>query len=217
MATLQSIRSKGPLLLIVVGLALFAFIAGDVFKVIQPHQTQDVGEINGDAVSAQEYQDLVEEYTEVIRLTQNNNAISDEISNQIKDVVWRNYVNNKLIEAEAEKIGLTVSDAEIQAIIDAGVHPLLRQTPFINQQTGAFDKDMLKKFFPHAFKATELTAFIISLIIYVVIDIVCGVVIGLLAAIPIIGIIFSLLGSLIGLYALVGIVLSILVFVKVLK
>lgn len=146
MATLQNIRSKGPLLVIVVGLALFAFIAGDVFKAIQPHQTQDVGEINGDAVSAQEYQDLVEEYTEVIKLTQGDNVISDEVSNQIKDVVWRNYVNNKLIEAEAEKIGLTVSDAEIQAIINAGVHPLLSQTPFINQQTGAFDQDMLKKF-----------------------------------------------------------------------
>lgn len=146
MATLQNIRSKGPLLVIVVGLALFAFIAGDVFKAIQPHQTQDVGEINGEAVSAQEYQDLVEEYTEVIKLTQGDNVISDEVSNQIKDVVWRNYVNNKLIQAEAEKIGLTVSDAEIQAIIDAGVHPLLSQTPFINQQTGAFDQDMLKKF-----------------------------------------------------------------------
>ena len=93
---------------------MFAFIAGDVFKAIQPHQTQDVGEINGEAVSAQEYQDLVEEYTEVIKLTQGDNVISDEVSNQIKDVVWRNYVNNKLIEAEAEKIGLTVSDAEIQ-------------------------------------------------------------------------------------------------------
>ena len=146
MATLQNIRSKGPLLVIVVGLALFAFIAGDVFKAIQPHQTQDVGEINGEAVSAQEYQDLVEEYTEVIKLTQGDNVISDEVSNQIKDVVWRNYVNNKLIEAEAEKIGLTVSDAEIQAVINAGVHPLLSQTPFINQQTGAFDQDMLKKF-----------------------------------------------------------------------
>ena len=146
MATLQNIRSKGPLLVIVVGLALFAFIAGDVFKAIQPHQTQDVGEINGEAVSAQEYQDLVEEYTEVIKLTQGDNVISDEVSNQIKDVVWRNYVNNKLIEAEAEKIGLTVSEAEIQAIINAGVHPLLSQTPFINQQTGAFDQDMLKKF-----------------------------------------------------------------------
>jgi len=77
--------------------------------------------------------------------------------------------------------------------------------------------DTLKKFFPRAFKATELSAFIVSLIIYVVIDIVCGAIIGLLALIPIIGIIFSILGSLVGLYALVGIILSILVFVKVLK
>lgn len=77
--------------------------------------------------------------------------------------------------------------------------------------------DMLKKFFPHAFKATEVKAFIISLVIYCLIDIVCGFVIGLLAKIPVLGIIFSLLGSLVGLYALVGVVLSILVFVKVLK
>ncbi len=77
--------------------------------------------------------------------------------------------------------------------------------------------DILKKFFPHAFKSNEVAAFIITLIIYILIDIVCGFVIGLLVKIPILGIIFSLLGSLIGLYALVGVVLSILVFAKVLK
>lgn len=77
--------------------------------------------------------------------------------------------------------------------------------------------DILKKYFPHAFKATELTAFIITLIIYVLIDVVCGFVIGLLAKIPVLGIIFGLLGSLVGLYALVGVILAILVFVKVLK
>ena len=77
--------------------------------------------------------------------------------------------------------------------------------------------NLLKSFFPHAFKATNLVAFIITLIIYALVDVVCGFVIGLLAALPIIGIIFSLLGSLVGLYALIGIVLSILVFVKVLK
>ena len=38
MATLQTIRSKGPLLVVVIGLALFAFIAGDAWKVLQPHQ-----------------------------------------------------------------------------------------------------------------------------------------------------------------------------------
>ena len=77
--------------------------------------------------------------------------------------------------------------------------------------------DMVKRFFPNAFKAKELSTFIVALVIYVLIDVVCGFVIGLLAKIPVLGIIFSLLGSIVGLYALVGIVLSILVFVKVLK
>ena len=146
MATLQNIRSKGPLLVIVIGLALFAFIAGDAWKVLQPHQSQDVGEIDGETISAQEYQALVEEYTEVVKFTTGSSAINEEQSNQIKDDVWRAYVNNKLIENEAKKLGLTVSKEEIQSIIDAGVHPLLQQTPFKNAQTGAFDKDMLKKF-----------------------------------------------------------------------
>ena len=75
--------------------------------------------------------------------------------------------------------------------------------------------ELLKKFFPNAFKATELKAFIIALVVYVLIDIVCGVVIGFLAKIPLVGIIFSLVGAVVGLYALVGIILSILVFVKV--
>lgn len=146
MATLQNIRSKGPLLVIVIGLALFAFIAGDAWKVLQPHQSQDVGEVNGETISAQDYQALVEEYTEVVKFSSGMNALSDEQTNQIKDEVWKVYVNNKLIEKEAKKLGLTVSKAEIQAIIDAGVHPMLQQTPFRNPQTGAFDKDMLKKF-----------------------------------------------------------------------
>ncbi len=147
MATLQKIRSKGPLLVIVIGLALFAFIAGDAWKAIQPHQgRQDVGEINGENLSAQEYQELLDEYTEVLKLSQGVNALNDDQLTYAKDQVWQAYVNNKLIEAEAEKLGLSVSNAEIQAVIDEGAHPLLMQTPFRNPQTGAFDKDMLKKF-----------------------------------------------------------------------
>ncbi len=147
MATLQKIRSKGPLLVIVIGLALFAFIAGDAWKAIQPHQgRQDVGEINGETLSAQEYQELLDEYTEVLKLSQGVNALNDDQLTYAKDQVWQSYVNNKLIETEAEKLGLSVSDAEIQAVIDEGSHPLLMQTPFRNPQTGAFDKDMLKKF-----------------------------------------------------------------------
>ena len=147
MATLQTIRSKGPLLVVVIGLALFAFIAGDAWKVLQPHQgKQDVGEINGKTLTAQEYQKMVDEYAEVIKLTQGLNSLNDDQLTQVKDQVWQSYVNNQLIAAEAAKLGLTVSKAEVQAIIEEGTNPLLMQTPFRNPQTGAFDKDMLKKF-----------------------------------------------------------------------
>ena len=77
--------------------------------------------------------------------------------------------------------------------------------------------DLAKKLFPQAFRAKTTAGLIVTLIIYVLIDVVCGFVIGLLAKIPLLGVIFSILGSVVGLYALIGIVLSILVFLKVIK
>lgn len=146
MATLQSIRSKGPLLVIVIGLALFAFIAGDAWKVLQPHQrNNDAGEINGKTISAQDYQKLVDEYTDIIKFSSGVSALNDQQSTQVKEEVWRAYVNNQLIEHEAQKLGLTVSKEEVEAMINEGTNPILQQTPFRNPQTGAFDKDMLKK------------------------------------------------------------------------
>ena len=66
MATLQTIRKHSGMLVAVIGLALFAFIAGDAWQVLQPHQnTQNVGEVNGNKIDAQQYQKLLDEYTEV--------------------------------------------------------------------------------------------------------------------------------------------------------
>lgn len=147
MATLQTIRSKGPLLVIVIGLALFAFIAGDAWKILQPHQgKQNAGEINGNTLSVQDYQQMVDEFSEVIKLTNGLNSLNEDQLTNIKDQVWNTYVTNELIAAEAKKLGLKVTDKELEAIIDEGTNPLLMQTPFRNPQTGAFDKDMLKKF-----------------------------------------------------------------------
>lgn len=134
-------------MVVVIGLALFAFVAGDAWKVLQPHQgKQDVGEINGETLSAQDFQKMVEEYSEVIKLTNGLTSLNDDQQNNIKDQVWQTYVNNNLIASEAKKLGLKVTDAEIEAIINEGTNPLLLQSPFRNPQTGAFDKDMLKKF-----------------------------------------------------------------------
>ena len=149
MATLQKIRSKGPLLMIVVGLALFAFIAEEFFRSMQSasaESKQRVGEIYGESLSYQDFQAMVDEYTEVVKLTRGANSLDSEEMTQIRDQVWNTYVQNKLIEHEAEKLGLTVTDAEVQEIINKGQSQYLMQTPFRNEQTGAFDVNMLKKF-----------------------------------------------------------------------
>ncbi len=119
MATLQKLRNMGPLLVIFVGLALFAFIAGDAWRLIQSHTTsQAVGSINGEELSAMEFQKLYEEYTNVFKFARGVNAPNEDELNQIKDEVWNTYICNKLIADEAEKIGLTVTVAELQALID---------------------------------------------------------------------------------------------------
>ncbi len=149
MATLQKIRNKGPLLVIVIGLALFAFIAEEAMRSIQSasnESRQQVGEVYGEHISVHEFQNLVDEYAEVVKFTTGNSALNDEQLTQLRDQVWNTYVNNQLIEHEAEELGLTVTDAEIQAIITEGNSPILAQTPFRNEQTGRFDANILKKF-----------------------------------------------------------------------
>ena len=147
MATLQSIRKHGALLVIIIGLALFAFIAGDAWQALQPHQnSQYVGKINGKKIEAQTYQQLVEEYTQAINFVRGSNSLSEAENAQIKDEVWGTLVSNALIEAEASKLGLTVTTAELQSVIDEGTDPLLAQSAFRNQTTGKFDRDVLMKF-----------------------------------------------------------------------
>lgn len=77
--------------------------------------------------------------------------------------------------------------------------------------------DMLKKFFPFSFKSKEVKDLIINIVIYLVVSIVGGWVLGLLSGIPVIGAVASLVGSLLGLYCLVGIVLAVLDYLKILK
>ena len=79
--------------------------------------------------------------------------------------------------------------------------------------------DMLKKLWPTPFKIERknLSSFLIQLIIFIVVCAVVGVLIGVLSAIPILGIIFWIFGSLLEIYSIVGIVLCVLVFLDVIK
>ena len=149
MAALGKIRKRGVTLVIIIGLGLFAFIAEEAVRSCEAtknQQRQQIGEVLGSKVNVQEFQTLVDEYQEVMKMTQGRDNFTEEETNQIKDQVWNQFVSNKLIAAEAAKIGLTVTDEELQNIMKEGTNPLLAQSPFVNQQTGRFDVTMLTKF-----------------------------------------------------------------------
>ena len=149
MAAIGKIRSWGPVLVTVIGLALFAFIAEELFRScdsLKNQERQRVGEVLGEKIDVQEYQKLVDEYTDVIKMTQGRENLTDAELNQVKDMVWNQYVQNAILEKEAKALGLTVTDAEMQAMFQQGTNPALQQTPFVNQQTGRFDVNQLKQF-----------------------------------------------------------------------
>jgi hypothetical protein len=77
--------------------------------------------------------------------------------------------------------------------------------------------EMLKKFFPYSFGAQDVAALVIKILVYIVVGAVAGFIIGLLGIIPIIRVIFSLIGALVELYVLAGVVIAVLDYLKILK
>lgn len=148
MATLQKIRSKGALLILFVGLALFAFIAEEGVRSLSSTRAeshQRIGEVCGQSINIQEFNNLVDEYVDVIKFSSGSDNLSEAQLQQVRDQVWNTYVQNQVLEHEAAELGLTVTDAEVQSIIQNGQNPMLAQTPFRNQQ-GAFDVEQLNQF-----------------------------------------------------------------------
>lgn len=149
MAALGKIRKRGLILISIIGLGLFAFIAEEGFRSCEASRNdrrQQIGEVLGEKVSVQDFQKLIDEYSEVIKMQQGVNNLNEMQLNQVKDMVWQTYIQTKVVENEANKLGLTVTDTELQNILNEGTNPMLMQTPFVNQQTGRFDANSLKKF-----------------------------------------------------------------------
>ncbi len=149
MAALGKIRSKGVFLIGIISLGLFAFIAEELFRSFETtsnDRRQQVGEVLGEKINVTEFQKLVDEYSDVIKMQQGQDNLNEDQLNQVKDMVWNTFVQTKIIADETAKLGLTVTDAEMQNVLNEGTNPMLLQTPFVNQQTGRFDANMLKKF-----------------------------------------------------------------------
>ena len=149
MAALQKVRNWSKVLIAIVGLALFAFIAEELVRAISYRETetrQRIGSIYGNNISLQEFNDLTDEYQEVLKVTNPTMGnLSDEQMHQVREQVWNTYVQNQIIAHEAEKLGLQVTDKELQQVIQSGNHQRLAQTIFVNDK-GQFDHAQLKQF-----------------------------------------------------------------------
>ena len=156
MAVLGKIRSKGAILVGAISVALIAFLAGDAARScegMKGESRQQIGKILGENISVQEYQNLIDEYQSAIKFTMQRDNLSEQELNQVKDQVWQQLVSSRVLEADAKKVGLTVTEKEIENVLSEGTNPVLTQTPFVNQQTGRFDVNALKQFFDSYNKA----------------------------------------------------------------
>ena len=149
MTALGKIRSKGILLIIIIGLGLFAFIAEEAFRScngIKGQNSQQIGEVLGEKIYVQDFQKLLEEYQDAMKLTMRTDNLSEDQLNQLKDQVWQQLVSERVMKEDCKKLGLTVTEDELQNVLNDGTNQLLTQTPFVNQQTGRFDVSILKQF-----------------------------------------------------------------------
>lgn len=158
MAALQKIRKRGVLLVSIIAVALFLFVAGDLFRGLETlfqHSSQQVGEIDGESVSIQDYQKMIDDLQTYYEIVQQKSSFNDDELNRIKDEAWQNHVQAELIKKECEEVGISVSDEEVSEVIKSGYSQALQVPIFMNQQTGRYDYSMVSTFLSEYKKLKE--------------------------------------------------------------
>ena len=151
MAILQKIRDRSGLLIAVIGVALLAFILGDLLTsgntFLRKYQDKAFV-VDGDLVSTQEYFDRVSEWEDFQKMISGESSLDESATSQIRDIVYQQMVKERILDSQAKKLGLTVSKEEINDLVHGDViSPLLQQLPlFVDPQTGQFDKSTLLNF-----------------------------------------------------------------------
>lgn len=150
MATLEKIRSKGVLLVIVVGLALFAFIVGDFLNSGSSYfnkSRETVATIVGEDINIKDYSAAIEQMAEVYKIETGNTELKEEVMTQLRQSVWDNMVNERILTAEAKKIGLAVSPEELSdRCVGKNIHPLIMQRRAFAGENGQFSQAALLQF-----------------------------------------------------------------------
>lgn len=149
MATLEKIRSKGLLLLIVVGLALVVFIVGDLVNSGSTYfqeNSANVAVINGDKVKIRDYAEKMEQFNDVVKLQYGNN-INDEMMEQIRQMVWESTVTEKVVGDDCAEISMMVTKNELaDMLVGNNISPMMMSNQMFFNENGQFDVNIVKQF-----------------------------------------------------------------------
>jgi len=150
MATLQKIRTQGGLLVaIVIGLALVAFILGDLFQSGSSMFTGgrlEVGSIKGETIQYPDYQRKVEELAEIYRSNTGQSQLDEETWVQVREQTWETMIREKVMGDVYDKLGLTISKDEMFDMLQGNnIHPIVQQI-FTNPNTGEFERTAVVNF-----------------------------------------------------------------------
>ncbi len=159
MATLQRIRNAGPVIVIIIGIALVAFLLGDVNQIFSGRGDQNVAEINGKPVSIQEYQARYKNFEEGFKLLTGDRTVNEQTQSYIKTQVWEKIIKDYALGSTYEDLGIMVSDLELAKIVSGeniqnGIDPLTRQV-FTDPNTGQFNVQAAVGFFSQAGQSPE--------------------------------------------------------------
>lgn len=151
MATLQKIRDKGTLLVIVIGAALLAFVLGDLFTsgtTLFGKARDKAFVVNGEVISTKQYADKITEFEEFQKMISGQSSLDENTSSQIREAVYQQMVRQRLIDDQTKELGLTVTKAELNDLVHGeNISPVLQQLPFfLDPQTGMFSRSALIEF-----------------------------------------------------------------------
>ncbi len=150
MTTLEKIRSHGVLLLIIVGIAMLAFILGDFINsgsTFFQRSREYVGTIAGEQIHITDYEKAKEQLTEVYKIESGRNDLDAETQAYINNQVWQTLLAEYTLDAQAKEIGMAVTNNELSELcIGANPHQIIRQRRAFYDETGNFNSQVLVQF-----------------------------------------------------------------------
>ena len=144
MGIIGSIRKHSGWAVAIVGIAILAFILGDLTK--NNGGIPDVGKVNGEVLTSQRFNEKVAEMENNYKMQQQTTQVPAEMENQIREQVWAQFVDESLMEEQTAKLGLRVTPAEVNDMYTGHfIHPYVRQS-FTDPQSGQFDVRFVSQF-----------------------------------------------------------------------